>query len=535
MENAGAAWLASFKANFAPAPPSIDKQLASLLVDDGPFTLWTELSPDSKVAAYVEPLVQMDLVHQERQWAEAATQSAAIMSAEQEAELLEERRVALAKFLAKHTADAWAAGFLEAVEVGAATSGDAVGTGEAAEEAAAAEPVDESEAPEDEDDADDEDKVPVTPKRVPTAGGSGCLPVVIKRASKSTTPSKRRTQKVVPQYEPPTATTFTDAQLRNLLVPHWDEVVLDNNRCAGENVLGVKGKKTVSLAAHDDCKACKRSCDKCWADNNPECCWYPTGAQPCHRCDALKRACTISGWKSRERGKVDPHVQRNFEKAVLVRQARAFVIEQRKLSAAGKAISISTSSLTLPTTQALGVVVDVIDLCPPLPKPVLCPGGVVLSEPESPSEAAVQSDPEEAAESSDLSESWSEVLAVPWRVVQPNYAPLPTPRVDSQEFLWLRKALDYPISALRPSEHIQAAKEKVAGMADVMRKNVQAAVTEMEGLRLRKKIMERSVDILERYQADCADALEWWEANKTHLQQPFATLFPLLPGASLDP
>ncbi|KAG6887265.1 hypothetical protein C0992_013084 [Termitomyces sp. T32_za158] len=140
-------------------------------------------------------------------------------------------------------------------------------------------------------------------------------------------------------------------------------------------------------------------------------------------------------------------------------------------------------------------------------KPVLCPGSVVLSDLESPSGAKVQ----------------------------PNYVPLPTPCVDGQEFLWLGQALDYPISALCPSEYIEAAKEKAAGMAEVMQKNVRVAVTEMEGLHLRKKIMERSVDILERYQANCAEALEWRVANKTHLQQPFATLFPLPPGASSDP
>ncbi|KAG6875111.1 hypothetical protein C0992_005178, partial [Termitomyces sp. T32_za158] len=101
-----------------------------------------------------------------------------------------------------------ALGFLGAAEVGAASGGEAVGTGEAVEgsavaavETAAAEPAEESTAPENDEDADDEDKVPATPKRVPTAGGSGHLPAVIKRASKSTTPSKRRTQKVVPQYE----------------------------------------------------------------------------------------------------------------------------------------------------------------------------------------------------------------------------------------------------------------------------------------------------------------------------------------------
>ncbi|KAG6875282.1 hypothetical protein C0992_004451 [Termitomyces sp. T32_za158] len=166
--------------------------------------------------------------------------------------------------------------------------------------------------------------------------------------------------------------------------------------------------------------------------------------------------------------------------------------------------------------------------------PVLHPGGVVLSDPKSLSEAKAQSDHELAAASSDSLES-SEVLAVPLCAVQPNYVPLPTLCVDGQEFLWLRKVLDYPISALRPAQYIEAAKEKVAGMVEVMRKDMLAAAAEMEGLQLWKKIMERSMDILERYQTNCAEALEWQEANETHLRQPYATLFPLLPGASLDP
>ncbi|KAG6883907.1 hypothetical protein C0992_007476 [Termitomyces sp. T32_za158] len=541
VENSGAAWLASFEANFASIPLSIDKHLASLLADDGPFSLWTELSPDSKVAAYVEPLVQMDLACQDCKWAEAAAQSAAIMSAEQEAELLAEQRVALADLSAKRMADAWAAGFLEVVGVGAEAGGDAVGMGMAAEglavpvvEAAAAEPAEESKAPENDDDMGDEAEAPSMPKKVPTIGGSGRPPAVIKRASKSTTPSKRCSQK------PPTATSFTDAQLRNLLVPRQDEVILDANRRAGESVPGLKGKKTVSLAARRDFKLQKGSCKKCWANNNPEGCWYPTGTRPCYRCNALKRACTFSGRKSRERGKVNPHVQRNFEKAVLVRCAREFVVAQRTLATTGGTTSLSTASLALPTTQESGIAVDVAAPEPATPKgkanaSVLCPGGVVLSKPELPSGAEVPSEHEEEVESSDMSESLSEVPAVPLRAVQPNYAPLPIPRVDGQEFLWPGKALDYPISALCPAEYIEAAKQKVAGMAEVMRKDLQAAAVEMEGLHLRKKIMERSVDILDRYQANCAEALEWQEANETHLRQPYAPLFPLPPGASLDP
>ncbi|KAG6894258.1 hypothetical protein C0992_006905, partial [Termitomyces sp. T32_za158] len=183
--------------------------------------LWTELSPDSKVAAYIEPLVQMDLACQERMWVEAATQSAAVMSAEQEAELLQEQRAVLAEHTAKRMAKAQAAGFLVVEPVSAKTGSEVVGTEEAvlqeagvdepeaAEEltvpagdaVAAEESVVESEAQDNEEEVDDKDEAPVMPKKVPTIGSSGPLPAVFKRASKSTTPSKQRLQKVVPQYE----------------------------------------------------------------------------------------------------------------------------------------------------------------------------------------------------------------------------------------------------------------------------------------------------------------------------------------------
>ncbi|KAG6874251.1 hypothetical protein C0992_007971 [Termitomyces sp. T32_za158] len=171
VENSGAAWLASFKANFAPIPLLIDEHLAFLLADDGPFLV---SSPSAlKVTAFVKPLVQMDLACQDCKWAEAAAQSTAIMLAKQEAELLAEQRVALAELSAKRMANTQAAGFLEAVEVGAVTGGDAVGTGEAAmaglavpavEAAVADKSADESAAQDDEE-ADDKDEVPTTPKK----------------------------------------------------------------------------------------------------------------------------------------------------------------------------------------------------------------------------------------------------------------------------------------------------------------------------------------------------------------------------------
>ncbi|KAG6886719.1 hypothetical protein C0992_002677 [Termitomyces sp. T32_za158] len=420
----------------------------------------------------------------------------------------------------------------------AVAEGTAVGEAEAASQLSV--PVVEAlvvgeSASKSEDAADNEDEVPVTPKRAPTVGGSGLLPVVVKRASKSTTPSKRCLQKVVPQYE--------------------DKVVLDADCPVGENVPGVKGKKTVSLAAHQDFKQWKGS--------------YPTGAQPCLRCDALKSACTFFSIKSCKHGKVDPHVQHNFEKAVLVWQARVFVLEQRKLSAAGETITISAASLALPTAQESGIMVENFALAPSMPKgkgkalavptpckhqastptdkqpakqswsgmasqrgsktpvePVLCPGGIVLSDPElSSSSEAPHGYESDAKSASKSSESSPEVLAPLSCIVQPNWSPMPLSYVTGQEFLWLRKALDYPISTLHPTPYIETAREKAAEMAEVMHKDMWAAAVEMAELWLQKKIMEPSVDILERYQADRMEALEWQEANEVHIQQPFATLF----------
>ncbi|KAG6887202.1 hypothetical protein C0992_000117 [Termitomyces sp. T32_za158] len=84
-EHVGEMWLVPFEANFAPAPPSLEDQLANLLEDkSGGLTLWTELSPNSKVDMYVKPLVELELDQQAYCWAEAARQWLVELSAEQE-------------------------------------------------------------------------------------------------------------------------------------------------------------------------------------------------------------------------------------------------------------------------------------------------------------------------------------------------------------------------------------------------------------------------------------------------------------------
>ncbi|KAG6881624.1 hypothetical protein C0993_000742, partial [Termitomyces sp. T159_Od127] len=93
-------------------------------------------------------------------------------------------------------------------------------------------------------------------------------------------------------------------------------------------------------------------CDKCWADNDPEGCWYPVGTPPCFRCAAMKRPCTLDGAKTRECGNApNPTVERTYHRAVLVRRARAVVEKAQEAEARGEVVGLSKKSLALPTRQ----------------------------------------------------------------------------------------------------------------------------------------------------------------------------------------
>ncbi|KAG6883253.1 hypothetical protein C0992_009312 [Termitomyces sp. T32_za158] len=352
----------------APAPPLLEDQLADLLgnegkslaleAESGGLTLWTELSPDSKVDVYVRPLVELDLNRQAAIWAEAAEQRSVELTAEQEEILMWEQ----AALITQRTAEGRAAGILppapEPVVGPSRVNAPKPVAAEAVKLTAVAEGSNYkggSSGHSDKDKEEDDKEIPQTPKRSKTVGSGSPSPTVEKRATKLVTPSKRHADKVIPSYAPPAQTTFSNTQLRNLLVLHRDDVVLDTNQGVGEPVHGIKGKKTASAKARRQFKLRKGACDKCWADNNPEACWFPTAALPCYRCDALKRACTYSGVKSFERGKVDPIVQRTFERLVRVQQAREFVEAQRRQARSGGAVAVGESSLALPTSQASGV------------------------------------------------------------------------------------------------------------------------------------------------------------------------------------
>ncbi|KAG5728891.1 hypothetical protein E4T56_gene5608 [Termitomyces sp. T112] len=143
--------------------------------------------------------------------------------------------------------------------------------------------------------------------------------------------------------------TFTDKHLAVLL--HWRKasMVVYTGMGAGVKLEKAKGKVTVLLEKWQEYKHTQGACDNCWADNDPEGCWYPIGVQPCYCCDSTRKSCLHSGRSSRSTG--GKFAKRIATKAALVRNARAFVERQRELAKRGESIKIKHLSLILPMSQ----------------------------------------------------------------------------------------------------------------------------------------------------------------------------------------
>ncbi|KAG5717881.1 hypothetical protein E4T56_gene1440 [Termitomyces sp. T112] len=143
--------------------------------------------------------------------------------------------------------------------------------------------------------------------------------------------------------------TFTDKHLAMLLRWRKASMVVDTGLGAGVKLERAKGKVTVSLEKRQEYKRTQGACNNCWADNDPEGCWYPTGVQPCYHCNSTRKSCSHSRWSSRSTG--GKFAKRIATKAALVRNARAFVEQQRELARRGEPIEVKPSSLILPTSQ----------------------------------------------------------------------------------------------------------------------------------------------------------------------------------------
>ncbi|KAG6895097.1 hypothetical protein C0992_003174 [Termitomyces sp. T32_za158] len=162
---------------------------------------------------------------------------------------------------------------------------------------------------------------PSSPKRCQTGGAPSLAPLVSKGKALApgvVRPKSHRADVETPLYKVPKQTTFSDDELRELLVSQCKEAKLDLGMAAGVVIDKVKGKTTVAPTQRCMYKTLKGACDWCWAENNPKRCWFLAGDLPCLCCDSLKKPCTYDGLKSQERGKANKAIERTFQKAILV-------------------------------------------------------------------------------------------------------------------------------------------------------------------------------------------------------------------------
>ncbi|KNZ72633.1 hypothetical protein J132_02226 [Termitomyces sp. J132] len=192
---------------------------------------------------------------------------------------------------------------------------------------------------------------PLTPKAVAggIARGLAMLPQL------ATTPRSKGKGKAKAQdeededIEEQIEEMFTNKHLVTLL--HWQKasMVVDTGLGAGIKLEKAKGKVTVSLVKQQEYKCMQGACDNCWADNDPEGCWYPTGVQPYYHSNSMRKSCSHGGWSSRSTG--SKFTKKIAMKVASVRNARAFIEQQQELARRGESIKLKPSSLSLPTSQ----------------------------------------------------------------------------------------------------------------------------------------------------------------------------------------
>ncbi|KNZ72048.1 hypothetical protein J132_04962 [Termitomyces sp. J132] len=294
-------------------------------------------------------------------------------------------------------------------------------------------------------------------------------------------------------------------------------------------------------------------CDNCWADNDPEGCWYPTGVQPCYRCDSTRKSCSHSGLSSRSTG--SKFAKRIAIKAASVRSARAFVERQRELARRGEPIEVKHLSLTLPTSQEEGLVGgsggarvksrEMVESdeddnnngsdgdTPRALKRAASPSLVASAKrPQTVASEEGREDMEmrettplatvAKVEASDMEiEGEEEVEAVPVATEEEEQAEevkvgtwsdTPLRQVGDDELEWLGEDLGWP-TPLTSAASLLDFDERAAGVERWFRRELEAAREELLAAWACYTVARRTLATLAGYQRDCQAFLAWQEEN----------------------
>ncbi|KAG6863583.1 hypothetical protein C0993_010965 [Termitomyces sp. T159_Od127] len=370
------------------------------------------------------------------------------------------------------------------------------------------------------------------------AGGTKGLASPAKKGSPTKPSSKRGKRQATlvthlfsySQQQAPTQQDFSNKELVRLLAPRRAEAVVDTEVEAIVVLKETKGKATVDLATHQAFKE-ERGCDKCWADNDPEGCWYSIGALLCFWNE--ERGSSKSKWKASpplspmDKGKKRVRVVSPVAGTPELGSDEYDKDKVRRLGAAIEASKAapSTEDLAGPSRQA-EVAQDVGAL----------PEGMDQEETEEKGEVGPEATPQaqpwgrgspqwswllewgtihpitREVSSSNKPKSW-----VPKHRIRARFDPRWTsplaPRITGEAFEWLREDLAHLVVPLQPAMFLERMRVRAAHMERILEREREAVWVELMGLRLWYSMLRRSVEILRDYQEDVTQVLEWQEEN----------------------
>ncbi|KAG6863934.1 hypothetical protein C0993_009841 [Termitomyces sp. T159_Od127] len=355
-------------------------------------------------------------------------------------------------------------------------------------------------------------------------GGTKRLASPTKKGS-PTKPSSKRRGRPAPRYKAPTQQDFSDQELAHLLAPRWVEAVVDTGVEARVVLKETKGKATVDLAMRQAFKEERGACDKCWADNNPEGCWYPVGTPPCF-CGKGKRKASpplLPTDKGKKRVKVvspvavTPEIGSDEDdedeacclgaaiEASKVAPGTEDLAGPSRQTEAAQDVGTSPEETDWEETEEEG---EVRPEATPQAQPWGCgsPQWSWLLEWGTPHPITQE------VSSSDEPESWVPRCRIRARF-DPRWTSPPVPRVTGEAFEWLGEDLAHPVVPLQLAVFLERMRARAAHMKRILEREREAVWAELMGLCLRYSTLQWSVEMLCDYQEDVTQALEWQEEN----------------------
>ncbi|KAG5349266.1 hypothetical protein C0989_004910 [Termitomyces sp. Mn162] len=309
---------------------------------------------------------------------------------------------------------------------------------------------------------------------------------------------------------------FTDKHLAALLCWQKALMVVDTGLGARVKLEKAKGKVMVLLEKQQEYKHTQGACDNCWADNDPEGCWYPMGVQPCYRCDSMRKSCSHSGWSSRSTG--GKFAKRIATKAAseeaVVGGSGGAKVKSREVVESDEDDNDSNSNVPLarkraasPTSVTSKEGEGDVEMRETTPLATVAEAEWEASNMEVKGKEELKAVPAMAEEDKEEKRA-EEVKVQQWRT----WSNTPLHQVGNDKLEWLGEDLGWP-TLLMSAVLLADFDERAAGVEWRFQRELEAAREELLAAWARYTITKQTLVTLAGYQHDCQAFLAWQEEN----------------------